>query len=125
MNREKSCLECNKTFPQNLMIRSTKSNPYGDKVQEGHLCRTCFRKRIESRTKILLIAAFGFGLLSLLLFLTIPLYFLVAQVLIEENVRYVTETFLSSGLIMAIIAIIMILVRKRELNKMETLLKGN
>jgi hypothetical protein len=58
--------------------------------------------------------------LSLLLFLTIPLYLLVVQVYIEENVKYITETFLSSGVIMAIIAIIMFLVRKRELKKMES-----
>ena len=120
MNQERLCLECDKSFPRNKMIKGTKTNSYGDQIQEGYLCQTCFRRRVENRSRIFLLATAGFGILSLLLFLTIPLYLLVVQVYIEENVKYITETFLSSGVIMAIIAIIMFLVRKRELKKMES-----
>jgi len=107
MNQEKECLECKNPFPQNLMIRSTKTNPYGDKVQEGYLCRTCFRKRVENRTKILLAAAFSFGLFSLVLVLIIPLYLLITQLYIEDNFRYIIESYFSWAGLMAIIAVIM------------------
>ena len=125
MNQEKPCLECNRTFPKEIMIPSTKTNSYGDKIQKGYLCRACFRKRVENRSKILLVAAIGFGLFSLILILIIPLYLLVIQLYIEENFRYIIETYLSWAALMAIISFIMYYVRKREFKKMEMLLKSS
>ena len=123
MNQEKPCLECNRISPKEIMIPSTKTNSYGDEIQNGYLCRACFRKRVENRSKILLAASIGFGLFSLILILIIPLYLLVIQLYIEENFRYIIETYLSWAALMAIISFIMYYVRKREFNKSEMLLK--
>ena len=125
MGQERSCLECNRVFPQNSMIRGTKTNSYGDKVLKGYLCRSCFRIRVEKRSKILLLAGICFAILSIILFLTIPLYLLVTQVYIEENFTSIIGTYLSWGGLMAIFGIMMLLVRKREYKKMEKQLKIN
>lgn len=107
------------------MIRGTKTNSYGDKVLKGYLCLSCFRKRVEKRSMILLIAGITFFILSVLLFLTIPLYLLVTQVYIEEKFTNILGTYLSWGGLMAIFGIIMLLVRRREFKKMEKKLKIN
>ncbi|MFX0086028.1 MAG: hypothetical protein ACFFAU_10150 [Candidatus Hodarchaeota archaeon] len=125
MDQERLCLECDRIYPQNSMIRGTKTNSYGDKVLKGYLCLSCFRKRVEKRSVILLIAGITFFILSVLLFLTIPLYLLVTQVYIEENFTNILGTYLSWGGLMAIFGIIMLLVRRREFKKMEKQLEIN
>lgn len=125
MGQERSCLECDRVFLQNSMFRGTKTNPYGDKVLKGYICRSCFRRRVEKRSMILLIAGIGFAILSVILFLAIPMYLLVTQVYIEEKVRYIIGTYISWGGLMAIFGVVMLLIRRREYRNMEKQLRVN
>ena len=124
MVQEQSCLICDRMFPSNSMVRGIKTNSYGDKIQKGFLCSSCYRKRVEKRSLILLGAAIVFVLMSVGLLLIIPLFFLVTQLYDEQNFKFIIETFLFWGVLMALFGIFMFLIRRKELKRMEkTLLK--
>jgi nitrate reductase gamma subunit len=106
------------------MIRGTKTNSYGDKTQKGYLCRACYRNRVEKRSLILFISTIVFGILSVILFLVIPLYLLVAQVYDEESFTSVIETYVLWGALMAIFGLFMFLFRRRELINMKKVLES-
>ena len=60
MSEEKSCLECKQLFLRTEMIRGSINNPYGDKEIRGYFCESCYRKRVERRSVLLL----GFAIIS-------------------------------------------------------------
>lgn len=124
MSQDRQCLVCGVRFPINSMIRGTKTNSYGDKTQKGYLCRACYRNRVEKRSLILFISTIAFGILSVILFLVIPLYLLVAQVYEEDFFTSVIETYVLWGVLMAIFGLFMFLFRRRELNYMKKLLES-
>ena len=119
MSEEKSCLECKQHFPRTQMIRGSKNNPYGDKEIRGYLCQSCYRKRVERRSLILLgsaIISLFFGFLSL--GIAVYTYWFVKSLLAEEFFRII-ETFLLVGVVFLVIAAVMVYLRHRELLKMK------
>ncbi len=124
MSQDRQCLICGVRFPISSMIRGTKTNSYGDKTQKGYLCRACYRNRVEKRSVILFFSTITFGILSVLLFLVIPLFLLVTQVYDEDSFTYVIETYVLWGSLMGVFGLFMFLFRRRELINLKKVLES-
>lgn len=117
--QEKACLECKQSFPIVTMIKGTKSNPYGDKTYSGHFCRSCYKKRVQRRSKILLGFSLGLTLLAIISFGVSFYFFLFVTGLLAEQYFGTLELFFQIGVIFIVFALVMIYIRSRELNKMK------
>lgn len=120
MSREVSCLECGKVFLRDQMIKGTKTNEYGDQEVTGYICKPCYQKRIEKRSKILLFGALSFCILGIILFLTIPFYYFTAEIILEVEFRMVVESFSLWGLILEVFGVGLYIVRYYELRRLPT-----
>ncbi|MHA1978527.1 MAG: hypothetical protein ACW98F_04360 [Candidatus Hodarchaeales archaeon] len=116
--QEKACIECKRLFSTSKMIGGTKTNAYGDKVTHGYFCKTCFRKRIQGKSKILLAGSIGAGIISLFFFgLTGYMYFFVKSLMKDAFITTV-ETFNLLGFLFLAFAAVMYYLRYKELTKM-------
>jgi len=100
------------------MIKGTKSNSYGDKTILGFICRSCYRKRVRRRSKILLGFSIGLFLMSAISFVFSIFVYLFVTDLLEEQYFSTIEIFLQLGIIFTGFALLMFYIRYRELTKM-------
>ena len=106
------------------MIKSSQSNPYGDKEVYGYLCQRCYRKRVEKRSLILIGSAI-FSTLIGIFFLCLVIYTqLFVKGLIAEQFFMTIETYTQLGAIFIIFALILVYIRHRERVKMRKKLRS-
>ncbi|MHA1974064.1 MAG: hypothetical protein ACTSW1_13785 [Candidatus Hodarchaeales archaeon] len=117
MPREKVCLECGHTFTTDLMVRGRKTNDYGDKSVSGWLCRSCFKKRIAKRTRILSFGAILFVSLGVILFIALFWFRLTAEGYSEFDLTGITEIYIIWGSIMLLIGLTFYILRNKERSK--------
>ena len=106
------------------MIKSSKTNMYGDKEIHGYICPSCYRKRVERRSFILLSGTFISGAIGLFFFGLVIYIYLFVKVLLEEDFFVSIETFTQLGIFFIFFALIMAYIRRRELTKMRKNLRS-
>jgi biotin transporter BioY len=106
------------------MIRGSKTNPYGDKEIYGYFCKTCYRKRVNKRSKLLLWGSIGLsGLGVFFLGLTVYMYIFIRS-LLEDQFLSSVATFSQLGIVLIFFGLVMLYVRYRELKKMKKRLRN-
>lgn len=105
------------------MIFGSKTNAYGDKTVKGYLCYLCYKKRIERRSWILFIFAIGFLVVSLILFSIAIWTILFARGFTRTDVEALLNIYLLWGGVMAFLGLILLFIRRKELQKVKILLK--
>ena len=123
MVREKECLVCKQFFAITFMVRGQQTNSYGDKTVDGWLCSSCYLKRVEKRTKILLGGIIVFLLIGVLIYFTMIIFALTSVGYTEADYGMIIEIYFIFGGLMLLFGLLLFFIRKRELNKAEKLLK--
>ncbi|MHA2157192.1 MAG: hypothetical protein ACXABU_17755, partial [Candidatus Hodarchaeales archaeon] len=118
MAKEKECLECKQYFPVFSMIRGSKTNPYGDKISSGYLCKRCYRNRVERRSKILLFFTFFSGILGIFFFSLIGYMYLFVRNLVADQFISTVDTFLFIGFLFILFSAVLYYLRHKELSRM-------
>jgi ABC-type microcin C transport system permease subunit YejE len=116
--KEKECLECKRPFPVSSMIRGSKTNPYGDKVSIGYLCRRCYKNRVERRSKILLFFTFFSGIIGVFFFGLIGYMYLFVKSLLADQFISTVNTFLLLGFLFILFSTFLFYLRYKELSRM-------
>lgn len=123
MVRIKECLVCKQNFDTTYMVRGQQTNSYGDKTIDGWLCNICYSKRVQKRTKILFWGSISLFLIGTLLYLLMVLFALTAVGYTQADYEKVIEIYFSFGGLLFLFGLLLFIIRKRELNKVEKLPK--
>ena len=105
------------------MIAGTNTNAYGDKIIHGYFCRTCYRNKIQAKSKILLGASLGAGIIALFSFGLTGYMYLFVKTLVKSDFITTVETFNFLGFLFLIFAITIYYLRYKELAKMRKLIR--
>ncbi len=123
MVREKECLLCKQNFAITYMVRGQQTNSYGDKITDGWLCNNCYSKRVQKRTKILIWGSYLFLLVGGFIYLIMILFVLSAVGNTQADYELIIEIYFSFGGLFFFFGLLLFFIRKRELDKVEKLLK--